>query len=1389
MGVALAASVAGAVKFEAQMRNVASIDRQVEQNFAATSQAVLNMSKHLPQSASTLADGLYNIAGSGFYGADAMGILDVSARAASAGLTDTNTASKAIVASLNAYGLGAGSATRISDALFSTVNYGVLSFEALTAAVAHTVGNAAQAGIEIEEVGSALATMTLSGLSASNAGVSLNNMISKLIKPSKALSATYQQLGINIQEDLRNPSIGLSGVMQKLRQEGESNLKVWLKWFPEIRAARGAMALASAEGENYKRVIGQMGTEQKTAGETARVFAIQAQSAQHQIEILGNKIAVTGIELGMKMLPAVEKSVSALTSLGGSARNIATEVGGHLAPGFGAWADAARDVVDVLDDMQVDELIGLAAKIGVGALVAGFNGLGAAVSGTTGFLSDHTIAVEALVAAWLLFKSAAIITAIRSIAVAIQVGLVMGLMRAIDGTAALVARLTALMALGSVSLWRGLAAGALFFGGTLVAATAGVGLLVTELKRISDAKADIRNAKMSIEDILGQAPGGAANSIGQVADEIEKVGPKSQKSFTQARSELEKLRGEAQKSLDSLNKRNDQNFWDPGFWKFWELFKRTGAEARAAEQGVNLFDAALAKLDADEAQYTANLNALATQYGLTTDAVARLANEYDINLVGSLNEADASGKTSAQTFRTLATDLVGAGASTAQMNAAMAQLDTVIGGGAEAVKELNVQLDLFMGKGMSTAQAVDAVEKGFLDLAAGIGITKGGLLGYDQASLDNRATIYTQIEAIRTAAQAFADQSGSTDQARMMFDNYIAKLKQSLIDQGKTRAEVDALFDSFGNLISLDPVAVNVSTPGVNESRFDVEQLRGVLNSIPRSVTSTVTVARQEKWLAAAASPTGPSAQYLSSTLPVGNAGGGPIAGPGTGTSDSIPAMLSNGEWVIRAASASRYGPEVMAAINAGQARVLLPGYAAGGAARLGATRPAGSSGSASRNTGSAGSGTTGAIGRIASGASELAEVYQQTTAGVVSAGRALRDVVPRMWRADQSSTSLAGATGAVDGQMGAWLDTILRTTDGVDTHRDGLVGLARQVGGMTATELPGIIAATRTSTTATGAATTASRVFTAATDVARVAVATATQGTGVHTEASRVLTTATQVGTQTLRVATEATRTGTAATGLQTSAVRLGTVATTAGTAATRTQTSATGQQTAATRTQTTATGQGTTATNVARTATTAFSGVVRTASADLGTNAGAARNAAAAVRDYTAAVNSIPAARSTTVTTNYVTTGTKQPAGYAAGGRIYGPGTGTSDSVPIMASNREWIIRAAAADRYGPAAMSAINAGTARVLVGAATGAPGYAAGGPVGYAQGGMVRGSWAPVSGGGGGGSHTTTFVANVTVNGASDAKATATLVRREVDSAFGRLASKIDARPGRGRGRG
>ena len=106
----------------------------------------------------------------------------------------------------------------------------------------------------------------------------------------------------------------------------------------------------------------------------------------------------------------------------------------------------------------------------------------------------------------------------------------------------------------------------------------------------------------------------------------------------------------------------------------------------------------------------------------------------------------------------------------------------------------------------------------------------------------------------------------------------------------------------------------------------------------PAEGTATTAVTAALTTLAAAATSASAALAAMSATGGLGfgffakgglvrAAGGGAIRGAGSGTSDSIPAMLSNGEYVLTAKTAKRLGTPFLDAINSGQ----LPGYATGG--------------------------------------------------------------------------------------------------------------------------------------------------------------------------------------------------------------------------------------------------------------------------------------------------------------------------------------------------------------------------------------------------------------------------------------------------------------------------
>lgn len=401
VGVALGYSLQAATQFETRMRNVNSISGLSEQALASLGGEVLDLSRNLPQSANVLAEGLYDIASSGFQGAEGLKVLEAAAKAASAGLSTTAVSGRAITAVLNAYGLDASKATDVSDTLFQTVNLGVVSFEELAGVIGDTLGTAAAAAVSIDQVGAALATMTLAGISGAEASTSLNRLLQELIKPGDALTLVLRQLGYESGTQALKAK-GLHGVMEQLRVATGGNVEALLQLFPEIRAARGALALMAKDGENYTRVSNEITDAEKRRGATQRALNEQMKALSAQWTLFRNRAAAAAIELGTRLIPAVLDTLNAVQSLARSALPTLQHGLQALAPFFANLRQIGGDLVDIARSLieNLSPVGKVLAGIVAGAVITGLNSLAAAFSGITGFLAEHSELVTALAIAY-----------------------------------------------------------------------------------------------------------------------------------------------------------------------------------------------------------------------------------------------------------------------------------------------------------------------------------------------------------------------------------------------------------------------------------------------------------------------------------------------------------------------------------------------------------------------------------------------------------------------------------------------------------------------------------------------------------------------------------------------------------------------------------------------------------------------------------------------------------------------------------------------------------------------------------------------------------------------------------------------------------------------------
>lgn len=140
--------------------------------------------------------------------------------------------------------------------------------------------------------------------------------------------------------------------------------------------------------------------------------------------------------------------------------------------------------------------------------------------------------------------------------------------------------------------------------------------------------------------------------------------------------------------------------------------------------------------------------------------------------------------------------------------------------------------------------------------------------------------------------------------------------QQSPLDQAQ--AKLQALQTSITNAQTALQSLGTTSMASVGTFAVSVlQQVEAVAQQVKQTLTDVATAASNLK----ASAPTANGATPKM-------ASGGLVQGPGSGTSDSIIARLSRGEFVVSARSAARFGIGNLHAINSGMS---MPGFASGG--------------------------------------------------------------------------------------------------------------------------------------------------------------------------------------------------------------------------------------------------------------------------------------------------------------------------------------------------------------------------------------------------------------------------------------------------------------------------
>lgn len=362
--------------FDREMRNIQSISRQTDGEIATLGQGFLEMSSNISMttdSATALANAFYFIQSAGYSGADAQTILEVSTKAASAGLTDTNVAAKAILATLSAYGQGAQDAAHVSDVLFKTVDLGVITFDELSTQIGDVVNTAATLNVSIEEVGGAITEMTRKGISGAEAVTALNQLLLQFISPSQKMQDAAKAMGVDLSLDAIRTK-GLQDALMDIEKIGGPNAMLTL-FGDNVRALKAALSLTGENAADFNDIMQQMGD---VTGRTNEAFAVQTQSLAAYKKNVQNVFTNLGIGFAEAIKPSllnVGKQISDFVTankpqLEGLFASLATVIAG-FSENFGPWLEQnGPKLIEFLQKM-ITSLPEFVAKMGeIGSKIA-----------------------------------------------------------------------------------------------------------------------------------------------------------------------------------------------------------------------------------------------------------------------------------------------------------------------------------------------------------------------------------------------------------------------------------------------------------------------------------------------------------------------------------------------------------------------------------------------------------------------------------------------------------------------------------------------------------------------------------------------------------------------------------------------------------------------------------------------------------------------------------------------------------------------------------------------------------------------------------------------------------------------------------------------------------
>jgi TP901 family phage tail tape measure protein len=279
---------------------------------AALSQNFVGLTRELNNNVSQveLMQAAYDVASSGF--ADAASnteVMRAAALLATGGFTDLQTAGDGLTSVLNAYGMSAAEAEKVTDMIIQTQNDGKIVAGEYAAQIGRIAPTAVASGVGLDELNAAIAAATAQGVPVESTFSGLQQAIVSILKPSQDASKFAKELGIEWSAAALQ-GMGLGDFLQQLVDKGADSSEAIIRLTGSTEAQSALLPLLNDGLERYNT---NLDNQKNSAGVAADATDKASVTMSASITRLGNVLSDFAVQTFSGLEPIVAGAINAVT--------------------------------------------------------------------------------------------------------------------------------------------------------------------------------------------------------------------------------------------------------------------------------------------------------------------------------------------------------------------------------------------------------------------------------------------------------------------------------------------------------------------------------------------------------------------------------------------------------------------------------------------------------------------------------------------------------------------------------------------------------------------------------------------------------------------------------------------------------------------------------------------------------------------------------------------------------------------------------------------------------------------------------------------------------------------------------------------------------------------